>query len=97
VVGTHKDELTDYDVSKGTIRFQADKPLPAALVRKLIQARIAENAGRSKKSRNVAQHALIFDHEFDLHHSPREGAPERLSIVRFSMRARSRRGWCRPA
>lgn len=39
----HKDDLKDYDTSKGTIRFQADKPLPAALVRKLVQARIAEN------------------------------------------------------
>jgi uncharacterized protein YdhG (YjbR/CyaY superfamily) len=30
----------------GTIRFRADKPLPDALVRKLIKARIAENEGR---------------------------------------------------
>jgi uncharacterized protein YdhG (YjbR/CyaY superfamily) len=42
----YKDELKDYDTSKGTIRFQADKPLPAALVRKLVKARIAENEGR---------------------------------------------------
>jgi uncharacterized protein YdhG (YjbR/CyaY superfamily) len=42
-VATHQDELKDYDTSKGTIRFQADKPLPAALVRKLVEARIAEN------------------------------------------------------
>jgi uncharacterized protein YdhG (YjbR/CyaY superfamily) len=39
-VGDHKDELKDYDTSKGTIRFQADKAMPAALVRKLIKARI---------------------------------------------------------
>lgn len=42
-VAAHQDELKDYDTSKGTIRFQADKPLPAALVRKLVEARIAEN------------------------------------------------------
>jgi uncharacterized protein YdhG (YjbR/CyaY superfamily) len=42
-VEAHKDELKGYDISKGTIRFQADRPLPAALVRKLVKARIAEN------------------------------------------------------
>ncbi len=49
-VAAHKDELKDYDTSKGTVRFQADKPLPVALVRKLVKARIAENAGRRGKS-----------------------------------------------
>ena len=49
-VEAHKDELKNYDTSKGTIRFQADKPLPGALVRKLVQARIAERTGRSRKS-----------------------------------------------
>ena len=50
VLGDHKDELMDYDTSKGTIRFQADKAMPAALVRKLIKARIAENMSRSNKA-----------------------------------------------
>ena len=44
-VAAHQDDLKDYDTSKGTIRFQADQPLPTALVRKLVKARIAENGG----------------------------------------------------
>src|SRR5213593_5020746 len=35
-VEAHKAELRGYDTSKGTIRFQAGNPLPAALVRKLV-------------------------------------------------------------
>ena len=37
-----KNELKSYDTSKGTIRFSADKPLPSALVRKLVRLRIEE-------------------------------------------------------
>jgi uncharacterized protein YdhG (YjbR/CyaY superfamily) len=50
-VETLKKELAEYDTSKGTIRFQANKPLPVALVRKLIKTRIAEIAGRAKNSK----------------------------------------------
>ena len=35
-------ELKGYATGKGTIRFPADKPLPAALVRQLVQARMAK-------------------------------------------------------
>jgi uncharacterized protein YdhG (YjbR/CyaY superfamily) len=45
-VASHKDELEGYDTSKGTIRFEAKRPLPVSLVRKMVKARIAENAGR---------------------------------------------------
>lgn len=48
-VADHKEELQGYDTSKGTIRFQPDKPLPVALVRKLIKARMKENAGTASR------------------------------------------------
>ncbi len=41
-----KNDLKSYTTSKGTIRFSPDTPLPTALVRKLVKARIAERAGR---------------------------------------------------
>ena len=43
-VATHRAELAGYDTSPGTIRFQPSDPLPARLIRKLVKARIAENA-----------------------------------------------------
>ena len=43
-VAAHADDLEGYDTSTGTIRFRADEPLPATLVRKLVRARIVENA-----------------------------------------------------
>lgn len=37
-----KDELAGYSVSKGSMQFAVDKPLPKALVKKLIRVRLAE-------------------------------------------------------
>jgi len=38
------EELKPYFSGKGTIRFHASKPLPAALVKKIVKVRIEENA-----------------------------------------------------
>ena len=44
----YKDELKGYDTSKGTVRFQPGKPLPTALVRKLVRARIAKGGLKAR-------------------------------------------------
>jgi uncharacterized protein YdhG (YjbR/CyaY superfamily) len=49
VLNAYKDELKSYQTSKGTIRFPLDQPLPAALVRKVVKARIKEHAARNKR------------------------------------------------
>lgn len=42
-------DLTRYETSKGTIRFDPKRGLPASLVRKIVKARLAENAARKKR------------------------------------------------
>ena len=48
VVESLTNELENYDTSKGTIRFTADKPLPSALVKKLVKLQIARKGNNSK-------------------------------------------------
>jgi uncharacterized protein YdhG (YjbR/CyaY superfamily) len=48
-IAAHAEELERYETSKGTIRFAAAKPLPAALVRKLVKTRVAELVGSGAK------------------------------------------------
>lgn len=46
VMRTCARDLEGYEVGKGSVRFPATKPLPPALVARLVKARIAENAER---------------------------------------------------
>jgi uncharacterized protein YdhG (YjbR/CyaY superfamily) len=48
VLKAYEAELKPYDMSKGTIRFPPDKPMPASLIRKLVKAQMkAIEAGAS--------------------------------------------------
>jgi uncharacterized protein YdhG (YjbR/CyaY superfamily) len=42
-----KRDLAAFKMTKGTIKFQPDAPLPSALVRKLVKAKVAENKERA--------------------------------------------------
>jgi len=44
-VKAFQEQLEGFETSKGTIRFSTNKPLPSALVKKLVKARMAENGG----------------------------------------------------
>jgi uncharacterized protein YdhG (YjbR/CyaY superfamily) len=57
IVPEFQRELTDYETSKGTIRFQPDHPLPAALVRKLVKARIARLGAGPHRSKAAPRRA----------------------------------------
>lgn len=46
IVQQFKTELKGYDTEKGTIRFAPDEPLPGALVRKIVKARIKQRAAK---------------------------------------------------
>jgi len=49
VVAAFKNELKGFNTSKGTIQFPTDKPLPTALVKKLVKARVAQNESKKRR------------------------------------------------
>lgn len=49
VVEALGDELTPHLSGKGTIRFDLDRRIPTTMVRKIVKARLAENAARGRR------------------------------------------------
>ena len=47
VMNAFKDDVAPYLTGKVTLRFTPESPLPTALVKKLVKARMAENAERA--------------------------------------------------
>jgi uncharacterized protein YdhG (YjbR/CyaY superfamily) len=48
VIEAFKKELEGFYTSKGTIHFPTDKPLPIALIKKLVKARVAQVEGKKR-------------------------------------------------
>lgn len=42
VIEAFKDELKGFSTSKGTVHFPLDKPLPIALIKKMVKARVVQ-------------------------------------------------------
>jgi uncharacterized protein YdhG (YjbR/CyaY superfamily) len=46
VIEEFKKDLKGFTISKGTIQFPIDKPLPTALIKKLVKARVRQNENK---------------------------------------------------
>lgn len=46
VIDAFKNELKGYSISKGTIQFPLDKPLPTALIKKIVKTRVAQQESK---------------------------------------------------
>ncbi len=49
VIDAFKEELKGFSTSKGTIHFPTDKPVPIALVKKLVKARVAQIESKKRR------------------------------------------------
>jgi 3-methyladenine DNA glycosylase AlkD/uncharacterized protein YdhG (YjbR/CyaY superfamily) len=86
VVAAHADDLEGFELSKGAVKFDASKPIPARLVKKLVQARIAEaEAGAKPAAKKAAKRAggSAPDLKSVIADLKRNGSPQfRIDMVR---------------
>lgn len=49
VIERFRNELKRYEISKGTIQFPLNRPLPAGLVKRMVKARVAQMESKKKR------------------------------------------------
>jgi uncharacterized protein YdhG (YjbR/CyaY superfamily) len=49
VIEAFKDELQGFSTSKGTVHFPTDKPVPVALIKKLVKARVEQSESKRRR------------------------------------------------
>jgi len=49
VLAAFNNELKEFKTSRGTVQFPLDRPLPVALVKRIVRARVAEVDARSRR------------------------------------------------
>ena len=52
-IAEFKDELKGYKTSKGAIQFPLEKPIPVALVKKIVKARMKDNLAKEKLKNKI--------------------------------------------
>lgn len=54
-IAAFRQELTDFEFSKGAIRLPLDKPLPLALIKRIVKYRLQENFDKAAEKERKAQ------------------------------------------
>ncbi|MFA5268070.1 MAG: DUF1801 domain-containing protein [Methanoregula sp.] len=54
-IGNFRKELSAYTLSKGTIRFPLEQPVPYDLVERIVRFRVQEITGRSSRNRSLVK------------------------------------------